>query len=205
MNPGDMADEVVELGRLALVLGRVERITYHEDGETRESDADHTVMLGLVACQFAAEFMPTLNLGIVAEYALVHDLVEVFAGDTPTLRALSPEERQAKKDREAAAQAALCHTFPGWLAYRLVAYEAQADPEALYVWAMDKLLPKITHILNGGVTLSNALMGWHELAQRYGQQEVELGKYAAEYPALMVLREELVVRVLDPLVEAASD
>jgi len=77
--------DVVRLGQLALAFGRVNRITRHEDGTTPESDTDHTVMLGLIACALAERWYPHLDRGLVAQYALVHDLVEVYAGDTPTL------------------------------------------------------------------------------------------------------------------------
>lgn len=65
------AAAVVELGRLALQFGRVNRITYHPDGHRPETDTDHTVMLGLIACAFAASHMPDLDRGVIAAYALV--------------------------------------------------------------------------------------------------------------------------------------
>ncbi len=53
----DDVDAVVDLGRMALAFGRIDRITFYEDGGTPESDSDHTVMLGLVACAFAARHL----------------------------------------------------------------------------------------------------------------------------------------------------
>jgi hypothetical protein len=40
-------DKILELGKLALLFGRTDRTTYHDDQETAESDTDHTVMLSL--------------------------------------------------------------------------------------------------------------------------------------------------------------
>ena len=40
----------IRLADLILRFGRVNRATYHPDGERPESDTDHTVMLGILAC-----------------------------------------------------------------------------------------------------------------------------------------------------------
>lgn len=197
MNENKLATSVVDLGRLSLAFGRVDRITYHEDGTTPESDTDHTVMLGLIACAFAAEHL-ALDLGRVAQYALVHDLVEVYAGDTPTLVALSSDAKQAKADRETAAWLRIRTEFAAlpWLANTIGQYELRQIPEARYVKAMDKLLPKITHILNDCSTVRAQGMDRAALAARYEAQLLELKGYAADFPPLFDLRAELVALVM---------
>jgi 5'-deoxynucleotidase YfbR-like HD superfamily hydrolase len=203
-NPQQTADATVALGRLSLDFGRVDRITYHQDGVTPESDTDHTVMLGLVACAVADEHFPHLNVGLVAQYALVHDLVEVYAGDTPTLRMPSADAKAEKQRREHDAHMQIQKEFVGtlsWLPALIGDYEDRADPEARFVKALDKLLPKITHILNGAVTIRKQGMGIEELAERYESQIGELQEYAADFPALFELRAVLVERVLALLVE----
>lgn len=185
-----LAESVIALGQLSLAFGRVDRITYHEDGTTLESDTDHTVMLGLVACAFAARYpVMDLDLGLVAQFALVHDVVEVYAGDTPTLR-INDAQRLSKAEREEAALARIRREFTAlpWLASMIARYEERTEPEARYVKALDKLLPKITHILNGGKTLRDQGFTVAELQARYDQQLDELLVYAADFPALFHLR-----------------
>jgi putative hydrolase of HD superfamily len=197
-----LSDPVIDLGRLSLVFSRVDRITFHEDGTTPESDADHTVMLGLISCAFAARYLPQLDLGLVAQYALVHDLVEAYAGDTPTLHALSGTAKVEKLAREHAAWERIVLEFGStlpWLPDTIEDYELLVAPEARYVKALDKLLPKITHVLNGGVTLAGQGMDADRLAERYELQLSELQAYAADFPELFELRAELVARVLDVL------
>lgn len=92
----DLRNDLLELASLCLSFGAINRITCHQDGETLESDTTHTVMLGIVACQLAEEFYPTLDRGIIAQLALIHDLHEATAGDTQTLR-ISAEEQQSKQ------------------------------------------------------------------------------------------------------------
>lgn len=70
MIPPTTVWKVVELGQLCLQFGRVNRVTYHEDGRRLESDTDHTVMLGILACAFAEQYAPHLDLGLVAQFTL---------------------------------------------------------------------------------------------------------------------------------------
>lgn len=189
----DAGTMVVQLGQLALMLGRVDRITFHEDGSRPETDTDHTVMLGLVATSFAARYLPQLDLGLVAQYAFIHDLPEAHAGDTPTLR-ITPLERIKKRERERKAIERIDDEFGWslpWVTDVIANYEAQKDAESRYVKAMDKLVPKITHILNQGRALTRQGYDRNKLRVRYEQQFHEMERYAADFPALFELREQL--------------
>lgn len=196
----ESADAVVQIARISLAFGRVDRLTYHEDGVTRESDTDHTVMLGLIACAFAARHPEMgLDLGLVAQFALVHDLPEVYAGDTSTLRALSDSAARDKQTRENEAAyriAGETGALP-WVADTMELYEQREVPEARYVKAMDKVLPKLTHILNGGVCIHEGDMSVDEVAARYRQQDEEIRGYAADFPLIFDLRAELIGDLLE--------
>lgn len=181
---------VVNLGRLALQFGRVDRVTFHEDGETPESDTDHTVMLGLIAPAFAAEFLPQLDPHLVASFAMVHDLVEAYAGDTPTLN-ITPEQARLKRVREHDAflqiQDQFRETLP-WVANMIEEYEAQDMPEARFVKAMDKQMPKITHILNGGRTIFKEGISRDQIQARYLTQTKALYESVDDMEPLFELR-----------------
>lgn len=196
--PAATVDAMTQLGGLVLDLGRVDRITYHQDGVTAESVTDHTVMLGLTACAVAERYFPDLDLGFIAQYALIHDVVEVHAGDTPTLRMLSTDQAAAKQQREDAAHQQIHRDFAGtlpWLPDTISEYEQRASAEARFVRAVDKLLPKITHILNHAATMREQGVSAAEVTARYETQLTELRAYAADFPALFALRTELVGRV----------
>jgi hypothetical protein len=159
------------LASVSLKFGLVNRVTHHRDGQTPESDTDHTVMLSLIACSLAANVnaerekcrdlfectlripLHLLDIGKVAQYALVHDLVEVYAGDTATLR-ISEEARRRKEQREKEALDRLIQEFQDlpWLVQTLTNYERLADQEARFVKVVDKAMPKVVNILNGGAS-----------------------------------------------------
>lgn len=178
-----MMPKLIELARLCLQLGRVNRATYHEDGVTRESDTDHTTMLGIVAPAFAATYAPHLNLGLISIFSQVHDFVEVHAGDTNTLVASAAQELPAKKLREAHALAKLigefAESFP-WLPAMIAAYEGQATPEARFVKILDKVLPPITHILNGGAALREHGVGLAQLVELHAAQRAKIAETIGE-------------------------
>lgn len=192
-------DAMISAGRLTLAFGRVDRITFHPDGLTPESDTDHTVMLGVIACAIADQYFPDLNVGLIAQYALVHDLVETYAGDTPTLRAPTADVRADKQAREDAAYQRIAAEFRQalpWLPLKIAAYETRALREARFVKAVDKMMPKITHLLNGAIVIRDQGVSRAELAARLELQVVEMQEYAAEFPALFHLYDELVRRLL---------
>jgi 5'-deoxynucleotidase YfbR-like HD superfamily hydrolase len=197
----DIADDVINLGRFSLLFGRVERATFHEDGKRRETDTDHAVMLGIIACGLAERFYPELDIGLIAQFALVHDLVEAYAGDTPTLK-ISESERAAKEQREKEALRRIAYEFSAafpTIPHAISSYETGVAPEARFVKAVDKLVPKITHILNRGATLRAQGIKRNEAQATYERQRGELREYAADFPILLDLRDTLVIRMMSGL------
>lgn len=172
------ADTAVALGKLALAFGRVNRATFHEDGIRPETDTDHTVMLGVIAI---AACPPELDVGRVAEFCLVHDLVEAKVGDTNSYD-ITPEARAAKDKREEEAHQDLIEEFVDTaprLIQMITCYELQRLPEARYVRYLDKAMPKITHLLNGCAAIK-ALGDSAEDMQRV--HEEQFAKLSKEYP-----------------------
>ena len=189
-NPQALVESVVNLGRLILQFGRVERVTRHEDGVRPETDTDHTVMLGVVACAIARELYPELNLGLLAQYALVHDLVEAYAGDTMTI-GINAEGKKEKDMRERQAlekiEQQFAKDFP-WLTETLHAYESLGDPEARFIKTIDKMMPKITHILNGGAIYAQMNKMKEEVAELLTAQNDSLAlAFGSEFPKLIEL------------------
>lgn len=194
-----LADALVDLGRGALEFGAINRTAvYHPDRVTPESDTDHTVMLGWCACAMAASCFPHLDVGLVAQFALVHDAPEIYAGDTPTLR-ISDAGRKAKAERERVAIHRIADEFVtrlAWLPAVILLYEDQFFPEARFVRALDKVMPKIVHLLDGCTGLIEQHMGRVELAAMLTKQRADIATYAGEFVELIQLHAELGDRVL---------
>ena len=146
LNPSEKAhkahDQLLTLGSIGVRFAGVERVTQYPRGA--ENDAEHSFLLGLTATEMAANYHPELNVGLVAQFSLVHDLPEVYAGDTPTFDA-TPEVLARKEILEAEAITRLLAELPPHTAQLLKRYEEQIEPEARFVRFIDKLQPALVH------------------------------------------------------------
>lgn len=197
----ELASTVRDLGVLALDFGQVRRATFHQDGETPETDTTHTVMLSLIACALA-ERIGGLDIGVVAQFALVHDLPEVYAQDTSTLRLPTAEQQAAKKQREHEAWARIARTFGRvlpWVPKTIAFYDGRSCREADFVWGVDKVTPKVTHIANGCATPRALHVTVDELTARYAVQRVEMVQRCGEWPELIAVYDRLVEEELETL------
>jgi 5'-deoxynucleotidase YfbR-like HD superfamily hydrolase len=136
----DLSDELIKkaynyllaLGKLTLDFSEVERAPRYTDGD-RETDVEHSFHLALSAMELAPLLHPKLDIGLIAQFSLVHDL---------------PEELVDKKAAEAVALKRLMKELPPYTAQLLERYEEQVEPEARFVRFIDKLVPAIINMLN---------------------------------------------------------
>tara|TARA_B100000745_G_scaffold294549_1_gene237657 strand:+ start:18719 stop:19357 length:639 start_codon:yes stop_codon:yes gene_type:complete len=192
-----MAEQMIAMGKISLEFARTDRATCHEDGVTRESDTDHSFMLGLTAGAFADTFLPRLNRGRVVEFALLHDLVEVYAGDVPTFKKPTPEIKKQKDDAEHAALLRIKdqfgENFP-WIHETIEEYERKDTPEARFVKVIDKLEAKITNILNGGATIKVLNHTKEEIEQWKVDHDEWADEYLEEWPEIRPVWDNIVER-----------
>lgn len=148
LNTEAIAQTTLTLGALAMQFARVERVPRYDE-QSRENDAEHSYMLALVAPEIARAHFPFLDEGLVAQYAIVHDLVELKTADVATFT-LNEQQLAAKAAAEHAALSSLLGELPPYTADLLARYEAQTDREAVFVRLMDKLLPVVVDIVGPG-------------------------------------------------------
>jgi putative hydrolase of HD superfamily len=204
MDAAGLYEPIMKLAELALRFSTVDRATRLLDGRP-ESDTDHTVMLGWIAPALAARCADDLDVGLVAQFALVHDAPEVLAGDTPTLR-ISFEERAAKAGREATAAELLARmfgtSFP-WFPETILRYEQRHDPEARFVWALDKMIVKITNLFAGCHDIIAQGVNAPEFVAMVAEQRPKVEKYAGEFAGLLAVYDRLCAEVEARLRELA--
>jgi 5'-deoxynucleotidase YfbR-like HD superfamily hydrolase len=190
---------LVDIGRMVLSFAKVNRVTLHEDGKRLESDTDHTVMLSICALAIGdTMYKDKLDLGLVAQFALVHDLVEVYAMDTDSF-GLSEQGRKEKEEREHAAFLKIKEEFKDvfpWIPNTIEKYEALDSIEARFVKTLDKAMSKITHILNNGQYFKNRGLTKEEMWRDYTTVvKTAESKYGKEFPEIIAMMEELMVEV----------
>ncbi len=143
------AMRTAEFMRLLHAFQSVERIMYAPNLERMENDVEHSYLLVMLSWYLAHTLGLALDRRKVLEYALIHDLVEVYAGDTPIF---DTDAQVSKRDREEAAQTRLAKEWPEFtdLHEAIAQYESQSEPEAVFVYEVDKLVPIITNYVQGG-------------------------------------------------------
>lgn len=138
----------LELGKAAMHFSSVERVPRYANGE-RENDAEHSFMLALVAPEIAIALELPLDIGLVSQFATVHDLIELKTGDIATY--LFTEDDQLQKEAaEHEALLELIEELPNHTTGMLLRYEAQNEPESRFVRYIDKLLPMAIDIVGAG-------------------------------------------------------
>lgn len=143
--------DLLKFVKLTHEFQQVRRAVLVNSEERQENDLEHSGQLALIALYVCDTAKLPLNRGLVLEYALVHDLVEAYAGDTHFYDAAG---RAGKKEREEAARLRLKQEFPEAQRFHelIEAYEAKADDESKFVYALDKLLPIVNIYLDKGRT-----------------------------------------------------
>ncbi|MBB6378371.1 putative hydrolase of HD superfamily [Pseudonocardia eucalypti] len=140
---------ILEVDRLKTVL----RASALAAADRRENDAEHSWHLALMVLLLAEYADEPVDVGHTIALVLVHDLVEIYAGDTPLNDTVAARTQQA---REEAAASRLFAQLPADQGERLNAlweeFEARQTPEARFAKAMDRLQPMLLNWLNEGGT-----------------------------------------------------
>lgn len=143
---------IMEIDKLKNVLRRTMVLA---DGR-RENSAEHSWHIALMAILLAEYANAPVDLLRVVKMLLVHDIVEIDAGDTFAYSGVSRSEQQAK---ERLAAERLFRLLPVDQAAELRAlweeFDASESAEAKFALAMDRLIPALHNYYGNGGT-------WHE-------------------------------------------
>lgn len=140
---------VIEFIRLLHEFQLVERVAATPDLSRRENDVEHSYFLAMLCWYLCDALRLDYSREKIFQYALAHDLIEAYSGDTFFL---DIEAQKTKKEREENARVRIAGEFPEFedLHVTIEAYENQKDPEALFVHAIDKVLPFLINYMQGG-------------------------------------------------------
>lgn len=123
------------------------------DGSRRENDAEHSWHLAMMAVILEEYSEKKVDIERVIKIALVHDLIEVYAGDTFAYDAKGNED---KYEREVAAAEKLFGILGGEQGAEIRAlwdeFEEMETPESRYANAIDRLQPLILNYMTNGHT-----------------------------------------------------
>ncbi|MBQ9939291.1 MAG: HD domain-containing protein [Oscillospiraceae bacterium] len=129
------------------------RQTLLADGSRRENDAEHSWHFALMAMTLAEYSAREIDMLRVLKMALLHDIVEIYAGDT---FAYDEKGHEDKAEREAAAADKIFAMLPAEQSaeYRELweEFDAMETADSRYAATIDRLQPLVNNYLTNGHT-----------------------------------------------------
>lgn len=139
----------------------IQRRTKLFNSDRPENDAEHSWHLALMAIVLSEHANQSVDLLKVVKMVLIHDIVEIDAGDT-FIYDTGKNHTNTSAERLAAQR--IFGILPGQQAEELIAiweeFEAGQTPEAQFARAMDRLEPLLQNSSNNGGT-------WNEPGVNY--------------------------------------
>lgn len=148
-----MLEKLLGFARMLNELQAVQRVVRVKGADRWENDMEHSYNLAMLGWYIVDSRKLPLDREKVFRYALAHDLVEVYAGDTY----LYSEDKAllaSKPERERLAAERLAAEFPEVpeMHDAIVGYVLKDDPESRFVYALDKIEPIVKMYLDDGRT-----------------------------------------------------
>ena len=138
-----------EIDKMTSIL----RHTLLIDGSRRENDAEHSWHIAVMALIFSEYTKEKVDAGHAVKMCIVHDLIEIYAGDT---FAYDEAGNMDKVEREEAAADRLFSQLPDEQGKEMRSlweeFDAMQTPDSKYAACMDRLQPFLHNTLTGGHT-----------------------------------------------------
>jgi putative hydrolases of HD superfamily len=170
------------------LLKRVQRQTMLTDPARRENSAEHSWHLAVMVLALGEYAPPGTDLARVSAMLLMHDLVEIDAGDLFVFA--GPAEQEAQEAAEKAAADRIFALLPGAQAAVLRGlwdeFEERRTAEARFARALDRLQPMLANVAaQGGTWREHGITAPQVLAkvELIEDGSAELGRYARELVA----------------------
>ena len=141
-NFDDRLTSIVEFCQLIDKEKFIQRRTYLSDAERLENDAEHAWHMAVMALLLSEYSNEEIDVLKVVSILLIHDLVEVYAGDT---FAYDEEGKKSQRERELAAADRLFSQVPEDLGKKFRSlwdeFEAWESPESKFAHSLDNFQP----------------------------------------------------------------
>lgn len=159
---------IVELDKMKSILRQTSLI----DQSKRENDAEHSWHISIMAMVFSEYANEEVDICKVIKMLLVHDLVEIYAGDT---FCYDVEGNKSKKDRELKAADKIFGMLDEDKGEELRSlweeFEEMKTKEALFAASMDRLQPFLNNYFSGGGTWKKFDVSKKEIYKRIAPLE----------------------------------
>ena len=183
-------DFLLEADKLKFIT----RQTYLSDGKRKENDGEHSWHLALMAVLLSEYSKEKIDLVKVITMVLIHDIVEIDAGDTYAYDAVG---NQSKREREVKAADRIFNILPQDQAEKFrqlwEEFEAYETPEAKFAHVCDNVQPLMLNDATDG-------LAWREHDVKKSQV-LQRNRRTGEGSQVLM---EYINRILDKNVESGN-
>ena len=183
-------DFLLEADKLKFIT----RQTYLSDGKRKENDGEHSWHLALMAVLLSEYSNEKIDLVKVITMVLIHDMVEIDAGDTYAYDAVG---NQSKREREVKAADRIFNILPQDQAEKFrqlwEEFEAYETPEAKFAHVCDNVQPRMLNDATDG-------LAWREHDVKKSQV-LQRNRRTGEGSQVLM---EYINRILDKNVESGN-
>lgn len=132
-------------------LKQITRQSYISDGSRHENDSEHSWHLAMMCVLLSEYANEEINVLKTMTMVLIHDIVEIDAGDT---YAYDDKGNESKREREVLAAERIFHLLPEDQAQYMrdlwEEFEEAQTPEAKFALTLDKVQPVMLNHITGG-------------------------------------------------------
>lgn len=157
---------LMELDKLKSVLRQSPLINQSR----KENSAEHSWHLSMFALVLSAHAQEKVDTLHVIKLLMVHDIVEIDAGDHPIHSSSEPSALIAHAEQQAAER--IFGLLPDASGREMLElwreFEVAQTPEAIFAKALDRLQPLLINTLSEGGTWSENGVSQQQVIERYG-------------------------------------
>ena len=168
------------------------RATLLCDASRYENSAEHSWHIALYALVLADQAGPGVDINLVIKMLILHDLVEIDAGDNPIF---GDYDAAAMAAQEKAAADRIFGMLPNDLRDDLRAiweeFEAAESPSAQFAKSLDRFQPPMQNLESGGGSWTDYNVSQEQIAERVGSK-ISIGA-----PALWAFAKERIAAFFD--------
>jgi putative hydrolase of HD superfamily len=193
--------DLLDFVKFLNIFRSIRRVIWFKGTRGRERDGEHCFQLALVAWFLNERMKLGMDLLRLISVALVHDLVETYAGDTSCLPDLSGRIRTlskaTKQEREEASLRRIEFEWGSKIPSILEAireYEAQETEASRFLKALDKLVSVINIYQDNGRTLKKLhtlFEPWDAYKRPHMARHLVIKELYEELRVILMMRKDL--------------
>lgn len=139
-------DFIIELDKLKSVLRKTKPLGC----DRFENSAEHSWQVCMLAVLLANQSLKPINVSRAVELLLVHDIPEIYAGDQIVYQEKDAEAIQSERSAAERIFGLLPEPYESWCMESWEEYEARQSDEAIFAYAVDRLMPVLQNLNNSG-------------------------------------------------------